>query len=802
MDKSTRTSDKKTPALRARPTVVIRFGADVHLSDRSDLGEQIQKLGIGPWKKLIKEFPELRLSRVFPAKTRGELTALVRRAMDMDPTYIGADFDAFFRLEGPPETDFPALVAALLRWHSVVEAYIEHPGPDPAVNAANDPRFPSQIYLDPAPDGIDAEYAWNFAGGDGAGQNIIDLERGWTLSHEDLAAHGITLLHGTNLPASRGHGAAVLGVVCALDNALGGVGVVPNLASVRVVSYEDSTIGDAILAAIGALRFGDLLLVEAQVKLYGSHVPIGQTARVQLNGSILGPIDAYDGERELIRLATALGIVVVEVAGNGSGTGMSPPALSLDTYQTQSGHFVFDRNPAAPSPDLRDSGAIIVTAATSAAPHTRLNYAAHGWRIDCYAWGENIDTSGFDGAAGSVSAYSTAFCGTSGAAAIVAGAALAVQGRAQAQLGFRFSPRQLRAILSNPATGTAPSATETTRIGVMPNLRAIFNTVLNAAPDLYLRDFVGDVGDPHAGAISASPDIILRPTAEVDPQATFGPGSGTENDPDLGTKAEIGQDNFVYVRVLNRGGSAATNVQTTVYWSPVSTLVTPDLWTKIGTATLPSVPMGNQLTVSPGIVWHQADIPAAGHYCFVGLIGNALDPAPDPTDFMNWDNFERFIRENNNVTWRNFNVEDSLPDTEDDTVPSGFKSLNFIVPGAPDRARYMSLEFISSLPDGAKAMVEVPQGLYERLNIRHQLGGLSLDLKRRVGLIRINPQGRTRFGKVLLPAKSRHALRLLVFIPEKNRSGVYQIAARQLWEGAEMGRVTWQFGGKPRENRG
>jgi hypothetical protein len=52
----------------------------------------------------------------------------------------------------------------------------------------------------------------------------------------------------------------------------------------------------------------------------------------------------------------------------------------------------FDRS------DFRDSGAIIVAAATSAAPHTRLVYSTFGQRIDCYAWGQNIRTCSSDAA--------------------------------------------------------------------------------------------------------------------------------------------------------------------------------------------------------------------------------------------------------------------------------------------------------------------------------------------------------------------------------------------------------------------
>jgi serine protease len=775
MEEQRKPQDNNNDVAFDRPRIVIRFREDVRLADRPDLGDQIEQTGIGPWKRLVEQFPGLKLSSVFTYRKRDDFHAMTSRAMEMDPIYKPADFSAFYYVDAPPETDFVALVKMLLSWNSIQTAYIDQAGPDPVVNAADDPRFVNQGYLDPSPDGIDAEYAWSFVGGAGAGQRFIDLERGWTLNHEDIVAHGITLLHGTLLDSSRGHGTSVLGEVCAVDNALGCVGIVPNIASVDVVSYNGSTRPNAILAAIANLNFGDVLLLEAQVWLNGTN--------------LLGPIEAYDAEYEAIRLATALGIIVVEAGGNGTNNG-SPPPLNMDTYTTLSGQAIFNRDPD--NPDFRDSGAIIVTAATSTAPHTRLAYGPHGGRIDCYAWGENINTLSSD-AAGATTAYRTTFGGTSGASPIITGAALAVQGRAEAQFDFRFSPRQMRTILSNPATGTLPDIAETTQISVMPNLRSIFETVFNTAPDIYIRDFVGDAGEPHTGAISASPDIILMPTAVANPQVTFGAGSGTENNAALGSRAEIGQDNFIYVRVLNQGGSPGTNVEASVFWSPVATLVTPDLWTLAGTTILPNVPIGEQLTVSDAIVWPQADIPSAGHYCFIGLVGNAADPAPGLADFLNWNNFRRFIRENNNVAWKNFNVEDNNPDVGDPTVPEGFKALKFLAPGAPDKARFMTLEVIGKLPDGSKAVLEVPLVFYELLHGCHQLGKVSIDRKRAVVLIPINPHGRMQLGEVLFPVKSRTALQLLVQIPEEHRKQTYQIAVRQIWEREEVGRVTWQL---------
>ena len=127
---------------------------------------------------------------------------------------------------------------------------------------------------------------------------------------------------------------------------------------------------------------------------------------------------------------------------------------------------------------------------------------------------------------------------------------------------------------------------------------------------MYIRDNIADVGTPHAGPISTSPDVILRPASVADPQAAYGEGSGTEGSMTLGYEADAGQDNFVYTRVRNRGADRRRRDDDHVYWSEVAMLVTPDMWNLVGSATLPSVPAGNMLTVADDIVWDQADIPA------------------------------------------------------------------------------------------------------------------------------------------------------------------------------------------------
>jgi hypothetical protein len=275
----------------------------------------------------------------------------------------------------------------------------------------------------------------------------------------------------------------------------------------------------------------------------------------------------------------------------------------------------------------------------------------------------------------------------------------------------------------------------------------------------------------------------------------YGEGSGTENSTSLGYEAEAGQDNYIYVRVRNRGGADANNVIATVYWSEVATLVTPDLWNLIGEVTLPLVLSGDQLTVSDALVWPTAEIPATGHYCLVGLIGSDLDPAPAAADFVDFDNFRRFIRDNNNVTWRNFNVVDNLPDPPSASTPPNLKALSFIVPGATDKARKMALEVIARLPVGARLLLEAPTAVAESLRLRGKPGK-----KRSTLLIPVKCAGRQLIGEAVLPAKSRSRMRLLVEIPKKYRDRAYDVAVRQIYEGEEVGRVTWRLA-PPRDRK-
>lgn len=677
------------------------------------------------------------------------------------------------------------IVKRLREVPGVADAYAHSSGAEPAPNPGDDPYSTQQGYLDAAPDGIDARWAWSQPNSDGNGIAVCDIERGWTLTHEDLAGKSPTLIEGDNRPGSADHGTAVLGEMIADDNTLGVIGIAPEAGPVSVASHWDQPtntsgyVAEAMVTTLQTLSAGDIVILEIQTTAPN---PFG------------APIELVDDHFDAIRLASALGIIVFEAAGNGG--------QDLDTITNMAGDQVL--NPA--SGDFRDSGAIICGAADSALPHNRSIWwggqsSSFGARVNCYGWGEDVVSAGYgtldNGGGDTDKEYTDTFGGTSGATPIVTGAGLILQGMHWANTGARLSPAQMRMILSNPATGTAQGGGVAGNIGVMPDLRAIIDDELGLNADVYLRDNNGDDGSvPSTGSISASPDIIARPVAVADPDNAFGEGSGTENSTTLGFEIEAGQDNFLYARMKNRGTADANGVTAQIYWSPVSTLVTPDMWTLIGSTPPVNVPTGDTLVVSDALTWPAGDIPGEGHYCFVGILDHAADPAPvlpAPTD---WNGFRTFIRNQNNVTWRNFNVIDDVFDPGTDPSVQDFLIANF-----PDRRRFFHFVIERRIPRRVEVWLEVPMEFAKAF-----IGDLDLEVKvdrrRRLVAMRLPTASRLMVPRVLLPAKIRLKCRFIFKGLSKYARPGNMLSMAQLFKKQEVGRVTWFFSKKrnPKDN--
>ncbi|HEY9421847.1 MAG TPA: S8 family peptidase [Thermoanaerobaculia bacterium] len=389
----------------------------------------------------------MRMEPYFSTTEESSLRDFAKRSARSEGGQAEARFTSYFAVEPPRDVEPERIAREIADWPSVEIAYVEGGPTPPPVSPTDDPRNANQDYLDAAPRGIDARWAWGRI--DGGGIGFVDLERGWTLDHEDLAGAGIAIISGLSRDY-HGHGTAVLGEVVGVDNTLGGVGVAPG-ASARVVSQwrtaSSYNTAEAILSAAGAMSAGDVLLLEAQTRY--------STA------SSYVPVEVEQAVFDAIQFATSQGIIVVEAGANGS--------VDLDSFQDVNGKRILNRS----SSDFRDSGAIMVGAGSSAAPHVRLDFSNFGSRIDCFAWGENIDTCGDGWTGTATNAYTTGFGGTSGASPIVTGAAILLQAWGEKRGTGRYSPADLRGLLSDASLNTASSDPASDRIGVMPNLRAI-----------------------------------------------------------------------------------------------------------------------------------------------------------------------------------------------------------------------------------------------------------------------------------------------------------------------------------------
>ena len=426
----------------ARLALRLREGQDL---DAAGLERLLRSHGVRP-------------ERVAPtfARSRAQLRAERARAQRRSGRRL-ADLSLFFNVELPAASD-PAAVSAALRGLDVVESVEPWPVPmPPPVDLA--PPTPSfvglQTYRASAPAGAGFASLAGASGADGAGLRYVDIEFGWVLDHEDLElGSGAVVPTGTaqNPYADQGsHGSAILGLLSARDNAYGITGLVP-AAQARVAAAYTSErswdVGYAIEQALAVSAPGDLILIEQQVCVCGSSCPGGSQAGA-------GPVEWFTPWREAIATATALGVVVVAAAGNG--------AVNLDAAACGG---AFDRS-------LYDSGAIFVGAGSAA--HAPLSYASYGSRVDVQGIAEGLVTLGggnlFD--PGDVrQRYQSSFGGSSGASALVAGAALAVQGGRRARGLDPLEPAELRALLVE--TGT-PQAADARHIGPLPDAQQAYS---------------------------------------------------------------------------------------------------------------------------------------------------------------------------------------------------------------------------------------------------------------------------------------------------------------------------------------
>lgn len=459
-----------------------------------------------------------RLTQALPAgaqfvQTFGLDPLRLRRRVDELPSGGVPDLVSFLSVVGG-SGDLTELAEQLLSEESVAGAFVKPPAEPPiAPDAAEAPPFAvasaaadvppvtpdlnsRQLYLNAAPAGIEARWAWTRPGGGGASVRIIDIEGAWQFTHEDLLANQGGVIGG--IPSTdiawRNHGTAVAGVISGDRNAIGITGIAPD-ANIRAISiFGGPGSAGAIRLAADSLTAGDIILIE----LHRPGPRHGFAGRSDQRGYI--GVEWWPDDWAAIRYALGRGVIVVEAAGNG--------AENLDDalYDTPATGF-----PASWSNPFRggarDSGAILVGAgAPPPGTHgssgygpdrSRLDFSNYGSRVDCQGWGREVTTTGYGDLQGGSTEdiwYTDRFSGTSSASPIVVGAVACYQG-ISAAAGGRKSPSQIRARLRSTGSpqqdGLSGPATQ--RIGNRPNIRSMVGFSKWGLKEH--KDFVKDKGE-------------------------------------------------------------------------------------------------------------------------------------------------------------------------------------------------------------------------------------------------------------------------------------------------------------------
>ncbi|EMK2594323.1 S8 family serine peptidase [Bacillus cereus] len=436
--------------------IIVKFKADLDLPYEDGIEKRIQsQTNDKVIKDLLTEYPDVTFTRLFTSVSPEQIQNLEVKA----PNHVSTSLLNYYILQNQ-NSGYEEIVDKLKASSLIEDAYMkkqekimppEVQSSSVALNPNNNPRFKKQGYLEAAPYGINAPFAWGIQGGNGNGITFVDMEYGWLLNHEDLLHQNIELMSGRNINQHVGHGTSVLGIVSSEDNEVGNIGIAPKAKAKVISQIRDNgqyNTADAILSAVNQLEAGDVLLLEAQASFDGY-------------GDKYLPVEVQPDIFDAIRAGTDKGIVIIEAGANGWN--------DLDQFKDRKGKQVLNRN----SKDFKDSGAIMVGAGSSSFPHERMWFSNYGSRIDVYGWGENVDTTTAEQSRSAVNLYTSSFSGTSSASPIIAGAATLVQSIAKENLGQPYRPSELRAILSNQSTGTKSKDPYADKIGVLPDLKSI-----------------------------------------------------------------------------------------------------------------------------------------------------------------------------------------------------------------------------------------------------------------------------------------------------------------------------------------
>jgi len=192
------------------------------------------------------------------------------------------------------------------------------------------------------------------------------------------------------------------------------------------------------------------------------------------------------------------------------------------------------------------------------------------------------------------------------------------------------------------------------RINAKKALKKLKKDYPYQSADVYIRKSLADDGTDYDGELDVSPDIIARKMKESDPKITFS-DKGVDPGSD---KLGIGKNQFIYVRVHNKG-TKASNIHARLYFTPYASKYQPRTWSYLDQYDFYDVASG-KTAVSDAIVWKTVPDPSPDEdFCIIASIEGFGDCHPDPVGLANAreTSVRRFFRINNNICMRKVELE-------------------------------------------------------------------------------------------------------------------------------------------------
>lgn len=461
--------------------LVVKISSEAQFRSSVDSGPTALAADATPLAKVLDDFGAV-MEPLFgmPEERMRSMAANVGEAAAAN------EMETYYAVQAP-DKDLDELAEAMLDKAKMVEAaYVKPEAGEPVALPESDddtinemtplpgdgppasPNFTaSQIYLNAAPAGIDARYAWTIPGGRGAGIRIVDCEWGWNFSHEDLSQRQFGVVFGGN-SSNNNHGTAVLGEYSGDRNSIGVTGICSDAMAGASSFVNTPSTARTIREGADRLNAGDILLLEIH-RAGPNSTGAGQFGYIA--------VEWWPDDFAAIRYAVNKGIIVVEAAGNGSQN------LDASVYNQRPSNFPSNwKNPFNPSNP--SSHAVLVGAGAPppgthgrnhGADRSRLGFSNYGKRVDCQGWGREVTSAGYGDLQGGNRNiwYTETFSGTSSASPIVVGALGCMQGILKAQGSPLLTPTgaiNLLRTTGSPQQDT-PGRPKTQRIGNRPNLR-------------------------------------------------------------------------------------------------------------------------------------------------------------------------------------------------------------------------------------------------------------------------------------------------------------------------------------------